>query len=493
MVLPSTDREGVIEMRLLRTILGMLLLTAGLPALLAGGAFWAALQHRDASGAFTGTMQRLATSGYAVVVDDVDKLLRADAPFARVGDTRLRVTADTAQGPAFVGLAPRADAAAYLADLPRISVASIDLGTGALPVTGRLVPGTRAPEQLPGKAGFWLATGRGSVSWNPADLRDTPYSLIIMNPAAQPGVRLESTAAVQPGWLNQATWGLLTAGTLLVMLGMIILGWPARRREVVYVVEPSQVPSLMQAIGAPLPLSRTAGGRHAATHRPHTLADTQSRTRPPSLVWPPRPAANSAAAASATAATATAAPAIPMPSPPVVDPALVPAAFAPTVTAAGAAAASPSVGSPDAPTQPVAPAQPLTSPDTPAQPLTSPDAPTQPNAKPAPGEPLKLMPTRTPGLHPSAAPTPARPPATPGAASTPARPPATPGAAGTPATAATPARHRPAPDLPIFEASAVGAWVAETAAARAKETEARAAAAVAAHRAALAKAVAKHN
>src|SRR4051812_44838211 len=114
-------------MRVFRTILGMLMLTVGLPALLVGGAFWAAMQHRDAGGAFSGTMQRVATSGYAIVVDDVDTLLRNDAPFARVGDTRLRITATSSGSPAFVGIAPRAQADAYLADIPRISVSAIDL------------------------------------------------------------------------------------------------------------------------------------------------------------------------------------------------------------------------------------------------------------------------------------------------------------------------------------------------------------------------------
>jgi len=72
-------------MRVLRTILGMLLLTAGLPALLAGAGLWAAMQHRDAGGAYSASLQRMATPGYAYVVEDVDHLLRADAPFARFG------------------------------------------------------------------------------------------------------------------------------------------------------------------------------------------------------------------------------------------------------------------------------------------------------------------------------------------------------------------------------------------------------------------------
>ena len=45
-------------------------------------------------------------SGHAVVVRDVDELLRAEAPFARAGQARLRLDARTPDGPAFVGLAP---------------------------------------------------------------------------------------------------------------------------------------------------------------------------------------------------------------------------------------------------------------------------------------------------------------------------------------------------------------------------------------------------
>src|SRR3954469_10226234 len=101
MVGPVRPEKGEKLMRVLRTILGMLLLTIGLPALLAGAALWTALQHRDQGGAFSGELQRLSTPGYAFVVDDVDGLLRRDAPFTRIGDTQLRLTARTQDGPAF--------------------------------------------------------------------------------------------------------------------------------------------------------------------------------------------------------------------------------------------------------------------------------------------------------------------------------------------------------------------------------------------------------
>nr|BFE76219.1 hypothetical protein GCM10020092_095200 [Actinoplanes digitatis] len=414
-------------MRVFRTILGMLLLTVGLPTLLAGAAFWVAMQHRDPDGAFTGDMQRVATSGYAVVVDDVDGLLENDAPFARLRDTRLRLTAESGDAPAFIGIAPAADVSRYLADVPQIAVASIDLGTGALPVTFDLRPGTVAPEQLPDRQTFWLESGLGTLDWKPAALRGTGYSLVVMNQAAQPGVRLEATAAVVPAWLNQVTWALLILGSLLVMVGMIVLGWPSRRREVVYIVEPSQVPDLMQAIGAPLPLSRTGGGRHAGTHRPRTLADSQPRSRPP--VWPPSSSSPSSSSSSGRGAV------IPMPTAPVsgaetstsTSTPVAPAAISPAEAAAPAAAVSP-----------------------------------------APGEPLSLIAADS-----------------------------VPESTGESALqispvdplfgrmADRPGRRRPAPqptDLPIFQASAVGAWVAETAAVRAREAEALAEAALSASR-----------
>jgi hypothetical protein len=40
-------------MRIVRTVAGLLLLAIGLPLLLAGGALWTAMQHRDPGGAYS--------------------------------------------------------------------------------------------------------------------------------------------------------------------------------------------------------------------------------------------------------------------------------------------------------------------------------------------------------------------------------------------------------------------------------------------------------
>src|SRR3954451_24002908 len=109
-------------MRVLRTILGMLLLTVGLPSLLAGAALWAAMQHRDQGDAFSGDLQRLIIPGYALVVPDVDHLLRSDAPFTRIRDTQLRITAQTQDGPAVIGIAPTVAVDESMYGVPHSSV-----------------------------------------------------------------------------------------------------------------------------------------------------------------------------------------------------------------------------------------------------------------------------------------------------------------------------------------------------------------------------------
>ncbi|WP_203761738.1 hypothetical protein, partial [Paractinoplanes deccanensis] len=470
-------------MRLFRTILGMLLLAIGLPSLLAGAALWAAMQHRDQGGAFSGDLQRLSTAGYAFVVPDVDRLLRDDAPFTRIGDAQLRVLAETQDGPAFVGLAPTAAVQRYLAGVPFSTVRTVDIGTGALPVATGFNRGRTAPAQLPGRADFWTRSGLGQVSWTPGDVTGGPYSLVVMDPGAKPALQLTATAELRPGWLNSSTWGLLTLGTLLLMTGLITLAWPSRRREIVYVVEPSQVPDLMAAIGAPLPL--TSPSRPGA-HRPRTLADAQKRRAaalPPPLDWPPsgEPALAGAVPAlagsplatppGAGSAAASAPPSLAGSSAAGSPSALAgsPAAGSPSALAGSSAAGSPSAGSPSAFAGSAAAGSAQTrQPDaSPTATTTIPARAARPSGQrtPAPGEPLSFIgaqsatgPVSLPLGDPPSVPEPLF---------------------GTRADRATRRRSTAPTDIPMFQASAVGAWVAETAPARAREAEAQAAARVA--------------
>ncbi|WP_203720498.1 hypothetical protein, partial [Paractinoplanes brasiliensis] len=386
-------------MRVFRTILGMLALTIGLPSLLAGAGLWAAMQHRDQGGEFSAELQQLSTPGYAIVVEDVDRLLRSDAPFTRIGDTQLQLTAHTAGGPAFVGIAPVNAVRNYLTGVQHSTVRTVDIGTGALPVATTIVPGAKAPSALPERGIFWTRTATaGQISWTPSDVRGGPYSLVVMNPAAQPGLQLQARAALRPGWLSSSAWGLLSLGALLVMAGMVVLAWPGRRREIVYVVEPSQVPELMRAIGAPMPILPSTG-RPVGAHRPRTLAEIRPGPATAVMAWPPTPALTAAA------------PGVPP------DPDEYAAATA---------------------------------------------IPARPAPAPAPGEPLQFIGGSVAPLTED------------GSAS---RRVEKPGKRKGPASSSSiSSSSSSSEDIPMFQASAVDAWVAETAPVRARETEAQAAA-----------------
>ncbi|MBM0278321.1 hypothetical protein JM949_24745, partial [Micromonospora sp. STR1s_6] len=125
-------------MRFARVIAGVLLLVVGIPALFAGGALWLVTRHADPGGAFAGRFETVRTPGHAVVVGDLDRLLRQEAPFARTGQTRLRLDARTTDGPAFVGLAPAVEVRRWLEPVPHAAVRRVALARGPLPV--RLEP-----------------------------------------------------------------------------------------------------------------------------------------------------------------------------------------------------------------------------------------------------------------------------------------------------------------------------------------------------------------
>ncbi|WP_396888536.1 hypothetical protein [Micromonospora craniellae] len=132
-----------------------------------------------------------------------------------------------------------------------------------------------------------------------------PLSLVLMHPDGRGDLVLDLRAELRAGWISPATWGSLTGGILLVVLAALVLLRPVRPREVVFVVEPDQVPVLagrlgvssLSGLGIP-PSPRTvperqlvsvAGATRAAiapVPRPETLADLPAPDHP---LRPPAP------------------------------------------------------------------------------------------------------------------------------------------------------------------------------------------------------------
>ncbi|MBE1487486.1 hypothetical protein [Plantactinospora soyae] len=238
-------------MRFVRLIAGILLLTIGLPMLFIGGALWTVLEQRSPNGAFGGPLERVDTPGHAVVVPDLDALLQQDAPFLRTSRTGMRIIVRTGSDPAFIGLAPAAEVSQYLSTTSYARIDRVSVTRGQLPlhVSPAEPAGENATVGVPGEQSLWIRHGVGVLDLTPDDVRGHRLSLVVMRPDARPGVDANLRVEVRPGWLSPAAWTLLTVGGLLVLAGIVLLARPVRPREVVFVVEPEQVPAFAARLG----------------------------------------------------------------------------------------------------------------------------------------------------------------------------------------------------------------------------------------------------
>lgn len=248
-------------MRVVRVIIGTLLVVVALPMLVTGGALWGAMQHRGSDGAFSAHVSALFTDGHAIVLPDFDGVLSREASFARAGQTTLKI-AGSGDERLFIGIAPTAAVQRYLGKKDRAELSRVRLARGPLPVDVEQIAGTDPDSTLaqPATLPFWLAVshqsaGREVLSWSPSSMRGKDVSLVVMNASGGAQVSADLAAIVNPRWLNPTTWGLLILGTVLFVLGSAALVWPRRHRDIVYVVEPSQLPEIAARLGVD---SRTA-------------------------------------------------------------------------------------------------------------------------------------------------------------------------------------------------------------------------------------------
>jgi hypothetical protein len=224
---------------MVRTGVGVLLLLIAVPLLAAGGGLWLVMQHRADDGAYTARLERVRADGNAIVVTDVDALLRADLPVARGGQTTLHLRAQSPAGALFVGVAPRADVERYLAGVAQTRILRVRPARGPLPVDTETVPGAAFPPDWPIAQRFWLASNltvtdtgemRPELAWAPSSLRGRELALVVMNPDGSAGVDATIAGRLRPGWLPPTVGGLLILGTAVFLLGVVALA--AARRMV---------------------------------------------------------------------------------------------------------------------------------------------------------------------------------------------------------------------------------------------------------------------
>ena len=125
----------------------------------------------------------------------------------------------------FVGIAPAADAAAYLEGVERSVID--DLGTTALDEV--VVPGGE-PSGPPGDEDFWVAEATGSgtqrLDWEPAE---GDWQFVVMNADASSGVSIDARIGATVPALGGLAWGVLGVGVFLLLVGTLLLVLAIRR------------------------------------------------------------------------------------------------------------------------------------------------------------------------------------------------------------------------------------------------------------------------
>jgi hypothetical protein len=205
-------------------------LVVGVASALSGGVLLALhATSRDADGYYASGARSLRTPGFAIVDERVEL---GGAPRwlvdgGRLGTLRLRAR-PAAGRPLFVGVAPSAAVARYLAGVARATVADVRVDLFALRYRLAARGGSVTPA-APVAQRFWSARAVGpgpqTLRWR---LRPGRFAIVVMNADGSPGVAAEVRVGARLGIVAWLGLGLLAAGAALTAA----LAVPLCRRRV---------------------------------------------------------------------------------------------------------------------------------------------------------------------------------------------------------------------------------------------------------------------
>jgi len=216
----TTQRPRWTTGRVIAVVAGSVLLLVSLGLIAGGGALAVASAQRDADGYLVTDGVTISTSGHAITSETIT--IETDAgvevPGRLIGDTKLVVTS-AEEGPVFVGVAPSADVAAYLADVRHSTIDGFD---GNTPTYDAVDGGS--PASLPADAGFWTAstsgTGPQTLTW---DVESGDWTFVVMNADGQAPVTAVAAIGATLPMLGAAIGVLLGVGGVLLLVSLALL------------------------------------------------------------------------------------------------------------------------------------------------------------------------------------------------------------------------------------------------------------------------------
>ena len=210
--------------RIAAAVVGAVLVLCSVGLLGGGGvALWAQANRHDGY-ADLGTAS-YSVPGYAIASDTIGLHLAAGVASDLIGTARIQVTQASGTTPAFVGIAPAAAAARYLAGVDYATV------RGAAGHQGTYTEHAgSAPAVPPGQAGIWTAHAAGpgtqTLTWA---VRSGDWMVVAMNADGTRPVSLQVNVAATLPALPWIAAGLLIGGIIFLIGGVLLIVIPLQR------------------------------------------------------------------------------------------------------------------------------------------------------------------------------------------------------------------------------------------------------------------------
>jgi hypothetical protein len=208
-------------------VVGALIALVGLGLLAGGGTLlWANGSQRDGDGFFTSASSPFASTGFAVTSERLKLGNGLPEQLSSPGDiATFKAEGRSGTGkPLFIGIAPAADATAYLAGVAHDEVVDVRMHgwKGRLSKEYQSTSGG-PPAGPPGEQSFWAAQATGptvALTW-PA--RQGSWSIVVMNADGSRGVAAGLALGLKVNFLGWVAAGLLSAGGVLLLLGAVMM------------------------------------------------------------------------------------------------------------------------------------------------------------------------------------------------------------------------------------------------------------------------------
>lgn len=210
--------------RALLAIIGSILGLAGLGLLASGGLLLAAFGTDGRAQLPLGTVA--STKGRAIVLNNLQINAADSLPLNESWfDLNLAVSGGQSH---FVGVATKKDALGYLQGVPYELLTGVDSSSSTL--QGTAIPGSNKPD-APDSVTIWEDKEVGqdvTVSWPVSNLNT---SLVVMNEDLSADVKADIGVDVRVGWASTAAIGLVVAGIVAVVVGIVLLALALRSKS----------------------------------------------------------------------------------------------------------------------------------------------------------------------------------------------------------------------------------------------------------------------